>query len=270
VGARYRIAPFDPKIREAAKVAQILAWLDLPPGQRPRLVMSWWHGADAAGHAKGPDHPDVVKELSEQDHELGALLAGLDARSAWNHTTLIVVSDHGMTRADHAVPIAAALRDANVRAHLELGTSVAHVFLEDPAELEHAERALAGLAGAHVDRRDALPASLHMAYPDRTGDLVVRVEPPYTFATTSRFAAVLQHVGGSRGMHGYSPDLPDMGGIFLATGRGVPRGARPASVRMIDVAPTVARLLGIDPPRQAEGRAIDGIGDSQPGEAAQR
>ena len=60
-------------------------------------------------------------------------------------------------------------------------------------------------------------------------------------------------------MHGYDPALPDMQGIFLALGRGVPAGAHADAVRMIDVAPTVARLLGIAPPRDAEGTAIDSL-----------
>jgi len=258
VGARYRVAPFDAKIGEAEKVAQILAWLDLPARERPRLVMSWWHGADHAGHAKGPDHPDVIKELADQDRQLGALLAGLDARGAWTHTTLVVVSDHGMTHAERSVPIARAQRSAKVRvAHLEVGTAVAHVFLDDPADVARAERALAELAGVRVDRREALPASLHLSHPTRTGDLVVRAEPPYTFAAPGLFDRVAQLFGAHVGMHGYAPELPDMAGILLAIGRGVPAGARPDVVRMIDVAPTVARLLGIEPPRNAEGRAID-------------
>src|SRR5262249_225665 len=149
---------------------------------RPRLVMSWWHGADHAGHAKGPDDPDVVRELAGQDRELGALLAGLDARGAWSHTTLIVVSDHGMTRAPHMVPLARGLRPAHVHAPLEVGTAVAHAFLEDRAESARAGGALAGLAGVRVDRGESLPASLHLAHPNRTGDLVVRAEPPYTLA----------------------------------------------------------------------------------------
>jgi predicted AlkP superfamily pyrophosphatase or phosphodiesterase len=253
VGARYRVAPFDPKIGEAEKVAKILAWLDLPLRDRPRLVMSYWHGADGAGHAKGPDSPDVVKQLTEQDRHLGALLAGLDARAAWPHTTLLVVSDHGMTRVGKSVPILDALRRANVRAHVEPSTSVAHVFLEDPADLARAERALVGLEGVHVDRREALPASLHLAHPTRTGDLVVRADAPYTLAKGGLFEPT------ARGMHGFAPEDPDMAGIFLAIGRGVPRGAKLDEVRMIDVASTAARLLGIEPPRNAEGRAIAAI-----------
>ncbi|HKA14254.1 MAG TPA: alkaline phosphatase family protein [Myxococcota bacterium] len=262
VGARYRVAPFDAKVGEEKKVAQILAWLDLPASERPRLVMSWWHGADHAGHAKGPDDPDVAVELAAQDRQLGALLAGLDARGAWSHTTLLVVSDHGMTRAGPSVPLAHALRGARVRvAHLEMGTAVAHVFLADPGDAERAERALAGLAGVRVDRREALPASLHLSHPTRTGDLVVRAEPPYTFASEGLLARAGKLLGASRGVHGYAPEDPDMQGIFLAIGRGVPAGAHPDTVRMIDVAPTVARLLGIGPPRQAEGRPIEAFAE---------
>jgi predicted AlkP superfamily pyrophosphatase or phosphodiesterase len=253
VGARYREAPFDAKVGEAEKVARILAWLDLPAAERPRLVMSYWHGADGAGHAKGPDSPAVVKELTEQDRQLGALLAGLDARGAWPHTTLLIVSDHGMTSVGKSVSIQDALRGAKVRAHVEPSSSVAHVFLEDPADLARAERALAELAGVRVDRRDALPAALHLSHPTRTGDLVVRADPPYRFAKSGVFARA------PRGMHGYDPEHPDMAGIFLAIGRGVLAGAKLDAVRMIDVAPTAARLLGIDPPRSAEGRAIAAI-----------
>jgi arylsulfatase A-like enzyme len=209
---------------------------------------------------KGPDHPDVAKDLVAQDRELGALLAGLDARGAWPHTTLVVVSDHGMTSVSQTIPLAQALRSANVRAHFEPGSAVAHVFLDDPSEIARAERAIAGLAGVRVDRRESLPASLHLSPPDRTGDLVVRAEPPYTFATEGFADGALRWLGGgSRGMHGYAPEDADMHGIFLALGRGATRGAHPDAVRMIDVAPTIAKLLGIAPPRDAEGRASDAL-----------
>jgi arylsulfatase A-like enzyme len=47
-----------------------------------------------------------------------------------------------------------------------------------------------------------------------------------------------------------------MAGILLALGRGAPPGVRLARPHAVDVAPTVAGLLGIDPPRQSEGRAL--------------
>jgi arylsulfatase A-like enzyme len=36
----------------------------------------------------------------------------------------------------------------------------------------------------------------------------------------------------------------------------LPRGVRIGAVRNVDIAPTIAMLLGIDPPAQAEGRAL--------------
>ena len=61
--------------------------------------------------------------------------------------------------------------------------------------------------------------------------------------------------GKTFGMHGYDPALEDMGAIFLAMGRGVPDES-PGEVRQIDVPATVARLLGIEPPKDSEGASI--------------
>ena len=47
-----------------------------------------------------------------------------------------------------------------------------------------------------------------------------------------------------------------MGGIFLATGRGVAKGARLPPVHAIDVAPTIARLTGISYPSSSTGRVL--------------
>ena len=67
--------------------------------------------------------------------------------------------------------------------------------------------------------------------------------------------------GRTLGIHGYDPARsPEMRAIFLALGRGVPAGARTGPVAALDVAPTVSRLLGIEPPRSCEGKPIEPIG----------
>jgi arylsulfatase A-like enzyme len=58
------------------------------------------------------------------------------------------------------------------------------------------------------------------------------------------------------GFHGVAPWRRGMHAIFYAVGRGITPGRRLGIVHAIDVAPTVARLLGIDPPRDAIGRPI--------------
>ena len=73
--------------------------------------------------------------------------------------------------------------------------------------------------------------------------------------------AVMSAFGWQFGSHGYHPDRADMGGVFLAMGRGVPRDLTIQAVHQVDVAATVARLLEINPPRHSEGQPVPGIGD---------
>jgi arylsulfatase A-like enzyme len=262
-GTRYRIAPFDGDRPESEKVDQILAWLALPEDQRPRLIMSYWSGADDAGHHYGPDSGEVRRALVEQDLQLARLLDGLDAARAWSHTTLLLVSDHGMTERGASLDLEGVLQASGVGARV-LGAAVAQVFLDDPDQLAVAQVAASSLGHVRVYRGDELPETFRMRHPTRTGDLVVIAEPPYTLSRPAgmegRLMTALQYLGRSFGIHGYDPQLPDMGGVFMAMGRGVPADLELGEVRQIDVAATVATLLGIAPPAQAEGRPIPGIG----------
>ena len=261
-GASYRKAPFDDDIGEAEKVEQILTWIDLPREKRPQLIMSWWHGGDGVGHRKGPNHPDISTQMQSQDEQLGALLAGIDAREGWGHTTLIIVSDHGMTEFDEVIPVKSPLDDAGIAARVIPGAATAHIFLDDPADLDRAYEVLAGISHAETYRGDALPASLRLRHPKRTGDLVMLAEPPRTFYQVGIFRRALLWLvktffDWKPGMHGYLPDHPDMGAILVAMGRGVNPGTKLGPTQTIDIAPTIAALLGIEPPAQSEGQSID-------------
>lgn len=264
-GARHRMAPFDGGVPEAEKVRQIVRWLDLEGPDRPRLIMAWWHGTDEKGHARGPADASVAEALLAQDAELAILMAALDARDAWRDTTLFVVSDHGMTEVSENVPLRKTLRAAGVDARVMAGGAVAHVFLADLGERERAEQSLAALPGIQTWRRELLPAALRLRHPTRTGDLVVIASPGYALRESPLLEratrALASPLGWKRGLHGYAPDHPDMGGIFFAMGRGVPHGVRLGAVHMIDVAPTLTRLLGIDAPAQSEGKPIPGFGE---------
>jgi hypothetical protein len=59
---------------------------------------------------------------------------------------------------------------------------------------------------------------------------------------------MLDSLGWGFGTHGYDPDLPDMGGVFMAMGRSVNAGLELGEVRQIDLAATV--------PASSEGRPI--------------
>jgi predicted AlkP superfamily pyrophosphatase or phosphodiesterase len=58
-----------------------------------------------------------------------------------------------------------------------------------------------------------------------------------------------------RGSHGYLASDPDMDALFIASGYGVRAGALSGRISNVDVAPTIAKLLGVALP-SAKGKPL--------------
>jgi arylsulfatase A-like enzyme len=255
--------PFDTRVPERAKVEQILAWLDLPdPAERPRLVTAWFHGADGAAHRDGPDAPAVRKSLARQSGDLAALLDGLAARGLLATTTVLVVSDHGMTESRRAVDLARSLADAATGAQVIGGGGFAQVVVRDgPDRAARVARVVAEASALGLEAwpRGEGPPEYAAANP-RFGDVLVIAPLGVQVTRLSPGRRLLGRLGigryGLRGIHGHRSELPEMSGLFAAAGRGVAPGARPGTVRAVDVAPTVLALLSLPIPEWMEGRPI--------------
>ncbi|HEV2988837.1 MAG TPA: alkaline phosphatase family protein, partial [Candidatus Angelobacter sp.] len=57
------------------------------------------------------------------------------------------------------------------------------------------------------------------------------------------------------GMHGYVPTQPEMRSVFFMAGQGITPSRQLGEIDMRDIAPTIARLLGINL-KTAEGKAL--------------
>ncbi|HXF98008.1 MAG TPA: 5'-nucleotidase C-terminal domain-containing protein [Gaiellaceae bacterium] len=104
-------------------------------------------------------------------------------------------------------------------------------------------------------------------HPSRSGDVVVVFRPPYQTdaATPGQLIAFSQFFG----QHGYLPDLValernvNMHGTFIAAGPGIRRQGPVPGVRAIDVAPTIAFLMGIPGPHNARGKILYRLTEGQ-------
>ena len=256
IGHAIRMTPFDGGRPEAAKVDQMIEWLGLPRGERPQLIMAYWAGTDSVAHRVGPESEDVATQLATQDEQLERLMAGIEATVGWRETTLLIVSDHGMVEVSSSLDLAGALDDAGIGARVN-GSPVAQVFLEDPADLDRAHAVIAAMDHVTVHRRAELPADWRLRHPSRTGDLVVATVPPHSLDAGSAAITAYLMAGGKLGTHGYDPALPEMRPAFFAMGaRVTPVDRDEALFRQIDLAATIAALLGIEPPAQSEGRPM--------------
>jgi 2',3'-cyclic-nucleotide 2'-phosphodiesterase (5'-nucleotidase family) len=109
---------------------------------------------------------------------------------------------------------------------------------------------------SNVDGSDSL-------HPSRSGDVVVVLRPPYQFdaATPATRIAFSQFFG----QHGYFPETVDlahnvnMHATFVASGPGILAQPPVSGVRAIDIAPTLAALMGIPGPQNARGKILTNL-----------
>jgi arylsulfatase A-like enzyme len=189
----------------------------------------------------------VRRALLAQDKALGRLIAGLDARGAFAHTTLLIVSDHGMAPVRRRVDLAAALRSAGVKAEVLGAGGMTSIRVEKGQGFVDRAVSVARGLGLQAWPRELAPRELHARHP-RFGDVIV-VAPIGVALQSARSTPMY-------GAHGYLPEEGWMGALFLAVGRGATPGAELGELRSLDVAPTVLRLLGLQVPDAMQGQPI--------------
>jgi predicted AlkP superfamily pyrophosphatase or phosphodiesterase len=239
--------PFQSGIAEQKKVDQILAWLDLPAGQVPRLITVWFRGADGAGHRQGPDSPQALSSLQAQDRALAQLVAEIEKRGLWPRITLLIVSDHGMAEVGAAVDVGKRLKQAGVQATLR-GAGGFTIIETDEPQRAKAESVVRELGMELIWRPGVTRAPIDNV---RFGSGVI-VAPTGTAIERGHSLRGKQ----MKGAHGYWPDAPEMGAVFIAFGRGVSQGQRLGIISNLDVMPTILQLLQLEVPPSLSGRAL--------------
>jgi predicted AlkP superfamily pyrophosphatase or phosphodiesterase len=243
---------FDPRIANQTRVDQALAWLHLPPEQRPHFITLYFGDADSAGHATGTDSPETAAAVRRLDSVVARLVASL----ALVHlpVDLFVVSDHGMVNTQG--PWINLDEFANLS-----GFETSGALLYPPND-DAAERAYTQLKGASakfdVYRRDEVPPHLHFSANARIGDPVVVPTGPYLIrAHGSKNPREVP----PKGMHGYDPaTMMKMRAIFYAVGPDIQPGAKVAPFENVDIYPLIARILGLEIGRiDGDGRVLEPI-----------
>ncbi len=230
---------YDDKLDDKKRVEQVLAWLKLPPEQRPHFITLYYSNVDHAGHAYGPESEEVRAAVHHVDDMIGELQAGIAALKL--PVDLVVVADHGMI-ALQGDPI-----DLSTFADLSsVHTEGSLIYAKDEVEAARIYKDFK----AHPDprfsvyRRAEVPEHLHFNSNPREGDPVIVPNGPYLLtAKPGTFNGKLH------GMHGYDPaTMPEMKAIFFADGPDVKPAIRIESFENLNVYPYVAQLLGLTAP----------------------
>lgn len=245
---------FDKKMPGDRRVDQVLAWLALPPEQRPRLLTLYFDQVDTAGHDGGPDSEEVAAALREVDASIGRLLAGLETQGLRDRINLIVVSDHGMAATSPQRRILA--EDLVPPGDARMVTPGQVVgFFPQPGREQAAERKLLGRHG-HVEcwRKQELPARWHYGTHPRIPPIVCQADEGWLLVKREMSEKWTRNGWQGGGSHGYDPALPSMRAIFIAQGPAFREKLSIPGFDNVDVYPLLVRLLGV-PPAEHDGDA---------------
>jgi predicted AlkP superfamily pyrophosphatase or phosphodiesterase len=230
---------FDASFPNQKRVEQVLAWLHLPPEQRPHMITLYFSDTDTAGHRYGPDSPQVADAVHELDGEIGKLVDGI--KQSKLAVDLIVLADHGMAEVKGA-PIHLdqyGLNPADFAPIVGLG-----LYAKSDEGAQKAYQAMRGKSDKFaVYRRAEVPAYLHFESSPREGDPVVVPNGPY-FITASADLDGREHPVGA---HGYDATrMPEMKAFFVAVGPDIGHGVALDPFENVNVYPLVAKILGLD------------------------
>lgn len=243
---------------------------------RPNLLLFHLLNLDSTQHRYGPRTPAATTTMALHDTHVARIVRTLEETGLMPRTTIFVVSDHGFKTVKRQIRPNAAFVNAGlitlqdgkaVKTQAwsmpEGGTALVYVTVPDGSGtiLARAREALSGLEGIDRVVEPAEYESLGLPLPSRNpqmGALFLTAKEGYAFTADPNAPSVVDAPAGSLGAHGYINADPDLRALFIASGRGIRPGVVLDSVNTVDLAPTAARLLGVDLPG-VEGRVISEV-----------
>jgi predicted AlkP superfamily pyrophosphatase or phosphodiesterase len=241
----------------------------------PSFLALHLNNVDAAHHRYGPKSGPGYTAAALNDANVGRVLRALDQAGVRDQTTVFVVSDHGFIAVPRSLRPNALLRrdgllevkdgkiaSGRVLAFPSGGCSI--VFLTDPGtaaqDRETVRRLFSQAEGIAGILEPGDYPRFHLPSPEvnrSMGDLVLVAKEGFSFdleATGDAF--VVPNPNPTAGTHGFLSTEPKMNAIFVASGAGIKVGQQIKAVANVDVAPTVAQILGVSL-KDATGRVLN-------------
>lgn len=230
---------------------------------------------DGVEHAYGPYTREAYAAVAESDARIGELWKALQEPPFAGKSTLFVVSDHGFAPYEKLIRPNVALKELGLITTddggkvtgrkawcVAQGGSAFIYLLNDDARtrLAGVRDALAKIEGVSEVLDAEAFGKLGIPAPARNAeapDLVLTTGPGYSFQDSASGEAVVD-AGGYKGTHGHDPRPDYMHATFIAAGAGIKPGTKLDLIHNVDVAPTIAHLLGVQLPH-ADGQVLKEI-----------
>ncbi len=242
---------------------------------KPNVLLLHLVSVDAMEHATGRQSPEAYWACNDSDQRIRQVVEAVEAAGMRDRTTFFICADHGFITYTKQIAANNVLREMGLRSgqglKLEQQAYVlgqgggAFVYILDEANRDEIAQKLAEKfktvegVEAVIERKD-FAAMGHRDPTDdpREPDLMLSAADGYSFSGSDDGKEVISETDGPKGSHGYLHTHPLMGATCVISGAGVKKGVVLEKVSNLDVAPTMAALLGLEMP-SAEGRVLEEI-----------
>ena len=234
----------------------------------PNLLLIHLVEVDHVQHKFGPKSPEAYWSVSFADDRLRDIAEAVNLSPHRDKTTLVIASDHGFFPITKDIRPNVLLKQEGlwskdvkkVRAVAQGGASMIYVLDDANREetIQNLRKKFSAVEGVQSILGPDEAKKLGQPTPQedpRAPDFWLSAKSGYSFTDSEAGEEVLVPRATPGGTHGYIPDQPDMLGTLVMSGYGVKPGTKLTDVKNVDVAPTLARLLGVELPT-AEGKPL--------------
>lgn len=217
---------------------------------------------DSFEHGTGRNSPEAYWACNDSDNRVREIIEATKTAGIYENTAFFVVADHGFITYTNSIKPNVLLKQKGLlktagprtveqKVYCLAQGGAAMIYILDDANRANLTRSLKaefakveGVEAVLGTDRFAEVGQLPPSEDPRTPDIFLSAADGYSFSGSANGDKVVSATSGPRGSHGYLTTHPLMYANFVASGAGIRKGKVLPEVSNMDVAPTIAALLG--------------------------
>lgn len=236
--------------------------IDTIKRKKPNLLLVHLIDLDDAKHEHGTDSFEADQAIMRMDKRLGDIINAVEEAGILKETVFLVVGDHGQINVRYKVRLNRLLKENGLiyeengeikwRAYVQSAGGAAYLHIKQGDEeakilasavLEKAMKEdCYGIESVYNrNELDSFHVYQHFEY-------MLEARIGYCFDDSLEEPDImdLEEQGIKYATHGYSPNKPDYRCNLVISGDRIRNGYQLGDIEMVDIAPTMAKILGID------------------------
>lgn len=246
--------------------------------KKPDIMLVHFTDLDTKRHYHGVHSDDAHAAIRRHDIRLGRLLDTLNDEGLADETTVVLLGDHSAIDVSKKIHVNVLFQDNGLietdgkgrivswKVYCHSCDGSAYIYLKDKNDQEAMnivkkilEQQLGNgiefiVTGAEAGKRGADPNCAFMLEAQAGFYFAESIQGDYVEDVTTE--NLHEHPKNMVSCHGFSPSKPNYTTFFLAAGKGIQSNQIIPHMRLVDIGPTLARLMGLDL-GEIDGRIIE-------------